>query len=806
MMMPKDNLRVIRLRVCASAIFALIFMTGCGSIRNTSKPVELIDFITIESGRTTDVNISEVFSAKKYDVRVLRNPDVDGVYDPISASLKLTPGKGFQGVALIDFFQEKEKMVLPVIVIQKQVVEFRCTPGKAAQNVFVMGNFNNWNRSGDRMLDPDGDGTYTAEIALDDGIYEYQFVIDQSEIFDLQNPEKVDNGFGYFNSLLRIASAQKSMAPQIHFLPYDADRYLRMAIRLPAALQKLEVVVLLNNEIYPAYNCAIEDQTAVIDICPLANRQGIDVLRVFATNGNSIGNVQSVWLENGSPVPQGQTFIWQDATIYSLMVDRFEDGDATNDDAVNDANLDPRANFMGGDFAGIRQKIEDGYFERLGVNTLWISPVNETTDLAYQEWPEPHRWFSGYHGYWPIHPRRTEPRFGSLREFRALVRTAHAHGIKILLDFVSNHTHQEHVFFQKHRDWFGTFELPDGTQNIRRWDEYRLTTWFDTFLPSFDYEKSDDAVEAMTDYAVWWLNRTGIDGFRHDATKHVPYKFWKRLSRKVKQNVNPYRDLDAFQIGETFGGYDLIKSYVNNSMLNAQFSFNQFFTARRVFAEEDGDFRDLSFAIQKAMEVYGYNHVMGNIMDSHDQIRMMAFLDGDLTLSDDGTARAWQDPQIRVDHPSAYAKELVLFTYLLTVPGVPIIYYGDEFGMTGANDPDNRRMMRFDRELSPAEKTQLAKTSQLIHLRQQISALRRGDFIPLYADRDVLIFSRGDLFGRVIVALNKGAEFRSQKVQLPAWLGSVSLISLIDGNKVDIAGTEVQLELAPLSGNIWRVE
>ena len=544
----------------------------------------------------------------------------------------------------------------------------------------------------------------------------------------------------------------------------------------------------------------------MIDINPLASHSDPVTLRIVGTFQGMPGNVATIWLEGGRSQCEQSGFIWQDAIIYSLMIDRFRNGDPLNDRPVDDPRVAWQANFNGGDFAGISQTIRDGYFNRLGVNALWVSPVNQTTDSAFVEWPEPHRVFTGYHGYWPVSATQTEPRFGSLEEFQLLVKTAHSDHLAILLDFVSNHTHIAHPFYRQHPEWYGRVDLPDGSQNIRRWDEYRLTTWFDTFLPSFDYENSAAATEAMTDNAVWWLKTTGIDGFRHDATKHVPYQFWRSLTRKIARMERSDRSRSIFQIGETFGGNELIKSYVNNGMLNSQFNFGQFFAARRVFADPAGDFRDLEAELTKALEVYGDHHVMGNIMDSHDQVRMMAFLDGDLTLSDNGTERAWQQPPITVDQATSYDKALVFMTLLLTTPGIPIIYYGDEFGMTGANDPDNRRMMRFDDQLSPAETRQLERVSEIVQLRRRISALRRGDYRTLFTDRDIYLFCRGDLNGRVLIALNKGQTERSLTIELPDWLTIRSAIPLTGKSQCIVNNHQIHLNLGAFESAVWFVQ
>jgi cyclomaltodextrinase len=174
----------------------------------------------------------------------------------------------------------------------------------------------------------------------------------------------------------------------------------------------------------------------------------------------------------------------------------------------------------------------------------------------------------------------------------------------------------------------------------------------------------------------------------------------------------------------------------------------------------------------------------GNIMDSHDQVRMMALLEGDITLAEDPQAHAWREPEITVDDSLTYKKERLFLTYLLTVPGVPIIYYGDEIGMTGAGDPDNRRLMRFSNYLTVKEKQQLKKISALVHLRKEHAAPRRGDYLPLYLDQNIFVFSRGDVQERLIIAMNKGEEAKKVKVLLPEWLGGTNAVSLLNNKEI----------------------
>ena len=178
-----------------------------------------------------------------------------------------------------------------------------------------------------------------------------------------------------------------------------------------------------------------------------------------------------------------------------------------------------------------------------------------------------------------------------MKLLQKLIDDAHQHGINVLIDYVANHVHKEHPFFKNHRDWFGQLELPDGTLNLREWDKHRLTTWFEPFLPKFDYINSAEALDTMTSNAVWWLQETNADGFRQDAVKHIPNIFWRTLTRKIKSEISIPEHKNIFQIGETFGSYDLINSYVNNGQLDAQFNFNLYDTAIPVFIDSSRSFQ-----------------------------------------------------------------------------------------------------------------------------------------------------------------------------------------------------------------------
>jgi len=519
-----------------------------------------------------------------------------------------------------------------------------------------------------------------------------------------------------------------------------------------------------------------------------------NVIRVAVQKNGRATNIQSIFLKDGK-VADNKNFLWNDAIIYSLMIDRFNDGDKKLNNPIVQDSLFEKANYMGGDFQGIIDKLNQGYFDSLGINTIWLSPVYDNPNKAYKESPSPHRWFSGYHGYWPINSLDVEEKFGTMNKLKELVATAHNHGIKILLDIVANHVHEDNPLFKEKKNWFGSLYLSDGRKNLRLWDEQRLTTWFEPYLPKFNYVGSKDAINFQADNAIWWMKQTGADGFRQDAVKHITNDFWRTLTRKLKNEIEIPLKKKVYQIGETFGSYELINSYVNNGQLTAQFNFNVYDVALPTILDRKMSFKSLDAEIKKSFMIYGENNLMGNIMDSHDKNRFMAFADGDLDVSQwSAIEEGWNNPP-KVDNSVSYKKAKLYYAYMNAIPGLPVIYYGSEFGMTGASDPDNRRMMRFDEQLSQDEKLMLKDVSKIVHLRKEHSALRYGDFLTLIANSKIYAFIRSDFYERILVVLNNALYPKKVEIELPSFYKVQTALDLIDDKSYPIENNKIKIEL-----------
>jgi glycosidase len=502
------------------------------------------------------------------------------------------------------------------------------------------------------------------------------------------------------------------------------------------------------------------DMNAVSD--QLSALQGRSYLRVFAEDETFLYNDLLLPLENGQIVTDAAQLNRHDQqaqVLYSLMIDRFYNGNTANDWKMNSPEVLDIVDYQGGDLAGITKKISEGYFDQLGINTIWISPITQNPWDAWGLYPFPngnkydstktYTKFSGYHGYWPIYATKLDDRFGTPDELRTLLDTAHAHEINIILDYVANHMHINSPTLQEHPDWHTDSILPDGRRNFELWDEARLTTWFDKHIPTLDLER-EEVCEQMTDSALYWLANYDLDGYRHDACKHISEGYWRMLGQKIATRW-PGRPI--WMIGETYGSPELIGSYVKSGMLNAQFDFNVYFTAREALC----GFKGMDQVMQNeltSLGTYGAHHTMGNISGNHDQIRFASIAGGAIDIYCHGKEEGWTREIGIGDTAVAYKRALLMEVLNMTLPGVPCIYQGDEYGEVGGNDPDNRHMMRFE-NLNDDELKMRNEVAKLIQLRRHSMPLLYGDFIPLIDRPEEIIFQRIYLGQKVTVMINR---------------------------------------------------
>lgn len=516
-------------------------------------------------------------------------------------------------------------------------------------------------------------------------------------------------------------------------------------------------------------------------------------IRAYAYNEDGISNDIFVPLTKGKVLAEVKDLSRKDIRtniLYFMLNDRFCNGRKDNDHPLKSKKVLPMADYMGGDIAGILKQLKEGYFEKLGINTLWLSPIAQNPIGAFGYNKDPETEFSGYHGYWPESSSKVDFRFGTSKELKELVAEAHKRDINVILDYVANHVHQNHPIYKQHPEWATKLHLEDGTLNIEKWDEHRLTTWFDTFLPTLDLARKE-VYEPMTDSAMFWLKEYKLDGFRHDATKHIPEIFWRTLTKKIKKQVLIPNNTSIYQVGETYGNRALIGSYVGSGMIDGQFDFNVYDDAVGTFAIDKEKFSRLSNSLQSSLNQYGYHNKMSYISGNHDRARFISYASGKLKFSEDVKYVAWHR-HIVITEKQSYQKLDMLNAFNMTIPGVPCIYYGDEIGLGGAGDPDSRRMMKFD-NLTPFQANTREVSSKLCNLRKSYMPLMYGDFRFINVENADMAYIRTYFNEFAIVVFNKSKN-KSVSVNLPARFKNTNSKAQF-GHKFDITGTSLKVEL-----------
>ena len=760
-----------------------------GDIIGLASPVKL-------SHDSTTVFLLDYFENADQIDSVFFNADIEFRFNQVEATVEVTEINDIDPIAVLSVVYAGKRYDIPVF--RSRELPFKYTyesPNERVKQVALKGNFNGWNPSA-TPLNRDDD-TWATNLVLEPGLYEYLVVEDGKEMLDSNNPNKKDNGMGAFNSTFRVGS--DSEVPHISTFGFLQDS---IVIHYPEELGD-PFVFWENHRLDSSWFHCNSDRLS-IDIPSAATKMKRSDLRVFACNEEQRTNDLLIPLQNGKPIVDPSVLPRSDKqklAMYFMMVDRFVDGNKENNRPVNDPEILPPANYYGGDLQGVNSKVEDGYLSDLGMNTVWLSPITQNPLGAYGLWDKGgvRSKFSGYHGYWPISSSQVDFRFGNEKILSTLIDEAHGKDMNVILDYVANHVHQEHPAYKQHPEWATELYLPDGSLNTEKWDEYRLTTWFDTFMPTLDFSR-DDVVEAMTDSALYWFENYAIDGFRHDATKHIQLKFWRELTRKLKYRVVKPDNRPIYQIGETYGNPQLIDSYIGSGLLDAQFDFNLYDASVSAFAKNDASFDNLNRVLNQSLNVYGYHHVMGNISGNQDRTRFISYADGSVDFGEDPKLAGWTR-KIEIKDTIGYSRLAMLHAFNFTVPGVPVIYYGDEIGLPGANDPDNRRMMRFGESLNQFEKDMLQTVKTIANLRQEKMVLIYGDLAVLKLDGPVYAYIRNYFEQTAIVLFNSSSETKTIRLDIPAYYSLENITSNF-GHSVQIDGRKVTVKLPPVSFEI----
>jgi len=779
-------------------ISLILLLTACQPSlnypTNSENNKNLNSLLTLKVGNNTIFLQDFILNPAEIDSITSSSEKLDCEIDSSKTTATLNVSKDMEHFVDVKLWLKGIPYSVPCRKTDKINYVFSFNPlGKTYKKVQIAGQMNDWAPSLSPDLKLNDKGIYEVTLNLSPGTYLYQMSLDGDQNHDANNPNKVDNGYGKFNSILQVAGNGDKL-PKLY-----TDKFNYSTITFSVENDVKNVFVYWQNFLIPTKYSIIEHGKIMISIPAEANKLDRSFIRVWASNDFGVSNDLLIPLEKGKVLTDAKQITRADKQaqiIYFMLVDRFKNGDKTNDHPMNRPDVNHKVDYWGGDLAGLQQKIDDGYFEKLGVNTLWISPLNQNPTEPYGYYAPMKTKFSGYHGYWPISSSKVDFRFGTNEEFKNLVIDAHKKKMSVLLDYVAHHIHIEHPFYKQHPEWTTPLYLPDGTLNTERWNDYRLTTWFDTFMPTIDFSKPK-VVDMMTDSAMFWLKEFKLDGFRHDACKHIPEQFWRELTLKIKKQ-NHGKSL--YQIGETYGSPELISSYLTTGMLDGQFDFNVFDMANTTFAGVGGsDLKQVQSILSSSLYIYGNHNLMGNISGNHDKPRFMAYASGDLKFGEDSKVAGWQR-EIGITDSTAYDKLSLMHTFNLTIPGVPVIFYGDEIGLTGANDPDCRRMMKFN-GWNNRETKLWNKVSAMAHLRSNNPVLVYGDFINLQNSKDSWVYARKYFEKEAIVFINNSAKPKTFEIELPEIMNPTDLKSTFNHNFV-VSIQKISMQLPAYSSEI----
>lgn len=486
------------------------------------------------------------------------------------------------------------------------------------------------------------------------------------------------------------------------------------------------------------------------------------LFRMRTTDGDDIQPLWvPMWIGDGLRYAD---FTWHDSILYQVFTDRFLDGDASNNLDNTQGTLaeidDPMSQWQGGDFRGIIEKIDDGYFESMGINTLWISsPLLNSHNSQPAVDPGVTERFGSYHSYHPISTGYThlddfgydnpiETSFGTPGELHELVDKAHRRGIRVIPDFVANHVQSEANIFDQHPDWFYAY-VPCHDN----WDQFRINCWFTADMPDFDYN-NPAARQAVVDHAMWLVEEFNFDGFRADALKHMDDIMVEALKQAVIDQLETTVDDHSltveptifYMVGESLGGW--ARYHVREDMVQGQVDEAYYFNTRDALLRYSSSVRNLAdFALPNDTAyltpqpnnggIGGYaGALMGNFFGNHDQWRALTEAGGD------------------------YSRLRLAQTFLFTSPGnIPMLYQGDDIGTFGEADPDNRAMHRFD-DLSGPEQESLANAQVLGRTREDHVALRRGTRDTVVLEDFFWVYRVSHDGDEVYVALNRDSNRR----------------------------------------------
>jgi glycosidase len=451
---------------------------------------------------------------------------------------------------------------------------------------------------------------------------------------------------------------------------------------------------------------------------------------------------------------------WSDGVLYHIMIDRFRgDGGA--------ALAPPKTpgTRAGGTLDGVRAEIERGMFDELGVTALWLSPVYRNPEGLFTG-KDGHA-YEPYHGYWPLDDREVDAHLGGAAALEAVIDAAHRRGIRVLLDFVPNHVHEENPRYLAHRGDGFFHDGPDKCvcgEAECGWGDHLLTCWFSPYLPDVRWEQPEQLRLGAGD-ARFWMEEFNADGIRIDAVPMMPRAATRRIAAALRESEAPGDAL--FTLGEVFTGpgeegIDTIRYFLGPDGIDAAFDFPLMWATRDAFGTHKAGFPEVESLLHNTEDkLRGSGAILGLMLDNHDTSRFISEADGTAAVD------PWSAPPPQPSASAPYRRQEMALAFLFTLPGLPVLYHGDEIALAGATDPDSRRVIPSLSTISPDQARVRETVRRLAEVRRCLKSLRTGDRIPLSVEEDTYAYLRDAGDGLPAFALfSRSAS--STSIALPA--------------------------------------
>jgi len=582
--------------------------------------------------------------------------------------------------------------------------------------VSVAGSFNNWSKSANEMNFDSARNLFTATLKLKPGIeYHYKYVLNDSIwITDPNAPNVTEDEWK--NGI--IIPIQFGSPYVVNFNPPNSKRVTKLdeitckLVGVDTLINPNSISVLIDKIVCKYVFAQKSGELKIIPSSNLEEGEHNVLIQFSDLNGNrNEGYLSKFFLDRFKAKIKTPRF-YDSAVMYEVYIRSFHD---SNQDGI-------------GDFNGLTAKLN--YFKELGVNTLWLMPFNESTKD---------------HGYNTTNYFSIEKDYGSFNDYYRFISECKNNEIRVIMDLVINHSDSSHRFF---RD---AVNRPKSRfSNWYQFTDSMNTTWnhfgIEADMPKFNFE-NEEIQKYFIEVIKYWIDPNldgdfsdGVDGFRFDAAKEIPHQFWSKVRKEVKKIRN-----DVLLLGEVWDGSNYIIPFFEDEM-DMCFDYPFYYEVERILNKKAKS--KIGDLIELQRKVYPANFQMVKFLSNHDNHRALSLFVND-------TLKLYQ-----------------ALTMIFTLPGTPMVYYGDEIGMEGITPPENVRKPMDWSLINDSAKNELFEFyKSIIKLRRQHSTLsRRHDekvrsFKSVEAnDGDIISYLRFSKKDKYLILINN-SDSKKEKLK-----------------------------------------